>query len=106
MEYREAHQKALDAAYEAAKAHNEKHGDWDACGFAWVKASVDGRSKAARELKKLGFSKAWNYGYDLWNPSRFPVQSVSTLEAGADAYAKTMNELLGGNMFYAQSRLD
>ena len=102
----EANQIAVEFAVNAAKKYYEQYGDRDACGFSWVKANVDGRSKIAREIKKIGFSKAWNYGYDLWNPSKMPVQSISVLETGSNAYAAKMNELLETNVFFAQSRMD
>jgi len=106
MQIRAAHQIAMNAAHNAAKKYYEQYGDRDACGFSWVKADVDGRSKIARELKKVGFSKAWNYGYELWNPSKMCVQSISVLEKGSYAYAEKMNELLETNVFFAQSRMD
>lgn len=106
MNILEAHDVAVAAAKDAAEKYFNQYGDRDACGFSWVKANVDGRSKIARELKKIGFQKAWNYGYDIWNPSQMCVQSISVLEKGSYAYAAKMNDLLGVNVFYAQSRMD
>ena len=102
----DAHNAAVEFAKDVANKYLEQYGDRDACGFSWVKADVDGRSKIAKELKKIGFDKAWNYGYDLWNPSKMYVQSISVLEKGSDAYAAKMNELLETNVFFAQSRMD
>jgi hypothetical protein len=101
-----AHNESLVKAHEAAEAALAKYGDRFPCGFAWVVATVDGRSKAGKELSKLGFSK--NYGAKglmLWNPAKAPVQSVDILEAGANAYAHNMRQRLGIEI-YAQSRLD
>lgn len=106
MNILEAHEVAVASAKDAAEKYFKQYGDRDACGFSWVKANVDGRSKIARELKKIGFQKAWNYGYDIWNPSQMCVQSISVLEKGSYAYAAKMNDLLGVNVFYAQSRMD
>lgn len=103
----EAHEIASAAAKEAAaKASEAQGGDWGACGFAWVEASVDGRSKIAKELKKIGFSKSWNYGYYLWNPSGAAVQSIDILAAGARVYAAEMRKYTGKDIFRASSRLD
>ena len=108
INYHEAHNEALNAAKEAAQAMSDKiGGDRDVCGFAWAKIYVDGRTKVAKQLKKIpGWGLAWHSGaLELWNPSKFPVQSVSILEAGARAYAEKFNELTGLKMAYG-SRLD
>jgi hypothetical protein len=42
----------------------------------------------------------------LWNPSGFPTQSISILEAGAEAYAEVLKTKLGLDKVYAGSRLD
>ncbi len=110
MNITDAHNLAIVSAGEAVEAFRVKYGKEEegamsACGFAWVKAVVDGRSAAARELKKLGFSKAWNYGYDLWNPSGYNGQNINEKEAGADAYVRVMRERTGLE-FHSQSRMD
>jgi len=106
MNILQAHEIAIAAAKDAANKYFQQYGDRDACGFSWVKANIDGRTKIARELKKVGFDRAWNYGYDFWNPSKMPVQSISVLEKGSYAYAEKMNELLETDVFFAQSRMD
>ena len=93
---------AQQAAYAAAdKFFKEQLGGRDqyACGFAWVEVyGVKGNTKLGRILKELNFRQA------MWNPAKYPVQNVDTLEAGARAAA----EVLKGYGFtaYASSRLD
>ena len=93
---------AQTAAYAAAdKFFKEQLGGRDryACGFAWVEVyGVKGNTKLGRILKELNFKHA------MWNPAKYPVQNVDTLEAGARAAA----EVLKGYGFtaYANSRLD
>jgi hypothetical protein len=106
MDILTAHNESLVKAREAAEVTLAKYGDRFPCGFAWVVAYVDGRSKVGKDLVKIGFTK--NYGAKglmLWNPAKAPVQSVDILEAGANAYANNMRQRLGIEV-YAQSRLD
>jgi len=110
MNIETAHNEAIIAAQAATESialqyGKESEGNYDACGFAWVKTDVDGRSAVARQLKKLGFRKDWNYGYTLWNPSGYGGQNMREKEAGARAYAHVMTEALGTE-FFAQSRMD
>ena len=95
------------AAFVAAKDFLTKHGDRDACGFAWVKVwGVRSNSKLGKALAQVGFSKAYGGGLQLWNPSGLGVQSISVLEAGAEAYAKVLKDELGLEQVYAGSRMD
>ena len=100
-----AYLEAISAAAKATRAFIATHGDRDACGFAWVTTYEKGTSKLVRELKKFGFSKSYGGGYQLWNPSKSHTQSISALEAGADAAAKVLTERLGVK-FYSGSRMD
>lgn len=91
----------------AAKEALAKHGDRDACGFAWVNVwGVRSNSKLGKALQNYGFRKDYTGSLQLWNPSKAAVQSVGILEAGADAYAKVLREKLGLEKVYAGSRLD
>ena len=91
----------------AAKAFLQAHGDRDCCGFAWVTVyDVRSNSKLGKALAGYGFRKAYGGGLQLWNPSGMGVQSISVLEAGADAYAKVLKDKLGLEKVYAGSRLD
>jgi hypothetical protein len=98
------------AKHEAAHATAEflqKHGDRDCCGFAWVTVyDVRSNSKLGKALAGYGFRKAYGGGLQLWNPSGLGVQSISVLEAGAEAYAKVLQEKLGLEKVYAGSRMD
>jgi hypothetical protein len=96
------------AQHEAAHATVQflaKHGDRDACGFAWVTVYEKGSTKMGRALIKAGFSKAYGGGLQLWNPSGSYTQSVTAKEVGAEAAAKVLTEKLGVKA-YAGSRLD
>lgn len=91
----------------AAKAFHAAHGDRDCCGFAWVDVyGVRSNSRLGKTLQSFGFRKSYTGSLQLWNPSGAAVQSVSILEAGAEAYAKVLKEKLGLEKCYAGSRLD
>ena len=107
----EAVQDALNeagmAARTAAKDFLQRHGDRDACGFAWVNVwGVRSNSKLGKALQAAGFRKDYTGSLQLWNPSRAAVQSISVLEAGAEAYAQVLRDKLGLERCYAGSRLD
>jgi len=98
----------LEACAEAAKATNAflaKHGDRDACGFAWVTVYEKGSTKMGRALIKAGFRKAYGGGLQMWNPSGSHTQCISAKEEGAVVAAKILTERLGVKA-YAGSRLD
>jgi hypothetical protein len=91
----------------AAKAFHALHGDRDACGFAWVDVyGVRSNSKVGKWLAAAGFRKSYTGSLQLWNPSGFPTQSISILEAGAEAYAAVIKTKLGLDKVYAGSRMD
>lgn len=91
----------------AAKDFLAKYGDRDACGFAWVNIyGVRSNSKLGKALQAAGFRKDYTGALQLWNPSKAGVQSISVLEAGAEAYAKVIQEKLGLEKVYAGSRMD
>jgi hypothetical protein len=91
----------------AAKAFHAKHGDRDACGFAWVDVyGVRSNSRLGKTLQSFGFRKSYTGSLQLWNPSGAAVQSISILEAGAEAYAEVIKTKLGLDKVYAGSRLD
>jgi len=106
--FEEIHQEALAAAkFEANKYFNEQLNGVDqyACGFAWVKViGVRLNTKLGKAMKEMGFSKSWNTGIELWNPSGMCVQNIDVKEVGATAYAKVLQNY--GIDAYAQSRLD
>lgn len=91
----------------ATKAFLQQHGDRDACGFAWVNVwGVRSNSKLGKALQAAGFRKDYTGSLQLWNPSKSGSQSISALEAGAEAYAKVLKDKLGLEKVYAGSRLD
>ena len=90
----------------AAKAFFQQHGDRDACGFAWVNVwGVRSNSRLGKTLQSFGFRKSYDGSLQLWNPSGAATQSISILEAGAEAYARVLTDKLGIKA-YAGSRLD
>ena len=98
---------AAMAARTAAKLALQKHGDRDACGFAWVNVwGVRSNSRLGKTLQSYGFRKDYTGSLQLWNPSKAGVQSISILEAGAEAYAEVLRNKLGLEKVYAGSRLD
>jgi hypothetical protein len=99
---------AKAAAYEAADAHEKEYypdNGWGACGFAWVNIwGIKGNTKLGRVMKAAGIEKDYSGAHSIWNPSKYPTQNVSTLEAGAQAAAKVFKD--AGFTAYAGSRLD
>jgi hypothetical protein len=103
----EACNEAAIQARSATKAFLQKHGDRDACGFAWVTVyDVRSNSKLGKALAAYGFSKAYGGGLQLWNPSGNPTQSITAKEEGAEAYAAVLKQKLGLEKVYAGSRMD
>lgn len=101
-------EQAKSEAYQAAmKYFYDRLGGKDqlACGFAWVTVYEKGSTKLGRALIAAGFRKSYSGGLELWNPSGMGVQNVDTLEAGAEAAAKFLEQMLGVKA-YAGSRLD
>ena len=98
---------AKQEAINASETFYAKHGDRDACGFAWVNIwGVRSNSKLGKALQEAGFRKSYDGSLQLWNPSGAHTQSISILEAGAEAYARVITERLGLEKCYAGSRMD
>lgn len=102
------------AAREAAKAAADKWfggKDGGACGFAWVTVYPEHKGntregKAERKLlESMGFSVDWTgKGWQVWDPAKWPGQSVDVKSAGAVAAAKVLQKY--GFKAYAADRLD
>lgn len=105
IEVQNAVAEARTAAHRATVEFLQKHGDRDACGFAWVTVYEKGSTKLGRALLKNGFRKAYGGGLEMWNPSGNPTQCISAKEEGAYAAARVLKERLGVEA-YAGSRLD
>ena len=99
---------ALIKASQATRDYLAKHGDRDACGFAWCNVyGVRSNSKLGLALQRTGFRKSWERGVlQFWNPSKSGTQSISALEAGAEAFAEHIKAKLGLDKVYAGSRMD
>jgi hypothetical protein len=100
----------LDTAQKTAQKTTEdflaKHGDRDACGFAWVNVyGVRSNSKVGKVLALAGFKKAYGGGLQLWNPSGSWTQCITAKEEGARAYADVLRAA-GIDKAYAGSRMD
>ena len=96
---------AMQEAAKAAREFHAKHGDRDACGFAWTNIyEVKGNTKLGKMLKAAGVRQDYTKAFQLWNPSKFPTQSLNILEAGADAAAQVFRKY--GFKAYAGSRMD
>lgn len=107
MEVTQVHQEAVVAARTATQDFLAQHGDRDCCGFAWVTCYEKGNSQIIRQLKKLGFQRAYGGGgYQLWNPSGSHTQSITAKEAGADAYVAVMRKHFPDIKIYSNSRMD
>lgn len=105
-QFPEIHKEGVEAAQKSTAEWIEKHGDNDACGFAWVKVfDVRGNSRLGKAMKVAGFDKAYGGGLQLWNPSASRVQSVGALDAGAEAYVDVLRKY-GFQQAYGLSRLD
>ena len=101
----------LEAVAQAAKATEDflaQHGDRDACGFAWVDIyGVRSNSKLGKALIANGFRKdSYRKSLCYWNPAQVGAQSVSALEAGADAFVAVFRNTFDDIRIYAGSRLD
>jgi hypothetical protein len=83
-----------------------KHGDRDACGFAWVTVYEKGSTKLGKALIANGFSKSYSGGLQLWDPSQSFTQSISAKEAGAEAFVAVMKNTFPAMQVYAGSRMD
>ena len=99
------HNTATQAAAKATEDFLAKHGDRDACGFAWVTVNEKGSTKLGRALKAVGFKPAYGGGLQLWNPSGNWTQCITAKEEGAQAYANVLRQA-GIVNAYAGSRMD
>ena len=99
---------AQAAAHKAAmEFFRDKLGGQDqyACGFAWTNIyGVKGNTKPGKMLKAAGVRQDYTKAFQLWNPAKVPVQSLSVLEAGAQAAADVFRKY--GFEAYAGSRMD
>jgi hypothetical protein len=101
---------AMTSAAEAARKAVALYGDRDCCGFAWVNiydyqgTKIRANSKLGKSLAAAGVRKDYSGAYCLWNPSKYPTQSMGILEAGAEAAAEVFKAV--GFTAYAGSRMD
>lgn len=101
------HAEAVAAAKAATQKYLDQHGDFDTCGFSWVKVhGVKMSTRFGKAMGALGFSKAYGGGIELWNPSGIPTQSISAKEAGSSAYKAVFLKYFPDMKIYAGSRVD
>lgn len=105
----EVYAKASQAAKDFADRHFDGR-DGGACGFAWVTVypANKGNTKLGKAeralLSRLGFRPGHDKGYVLWDPAKWPGQSIDCKEAGAVVAASVLDSY--GFRAYAGSRLD
>jgi hypothetical protein len=102
----EVHLYALEEARKAGFKAFMFHGDKSSIGFAWINSYEKGNTFLGKAIAGLGFSRSWNGGYCLWNPSGLGFQSVYILEAGSWKYKEVLQEYLPGIELSTGSRLD
>ena len=99
-------QEAMTAAAETTQDWLNKHGDRDACGFAWTTVyGVKGSTKLGKMLLASGFNKSYDGGLQMWNPSKNFTQCITAKEEGAGAAARILKARLGVQAI-AGSRMD
>ncbi len=121
MDYQHILATAIEAAVTAANAADDALPPEGArgldCGFAWVDAypathpfirwcKKQGAGPDPSRVKRAYGRKHWQRGWQWWNPSDLPTQSIGPKEAGAAAFAKALREALPGLSVSAGSRLD
>ena len=103
----------IAAQYAAKQRADERYEgrDGGACGFAWVEVYPANKGntrlgKAERAvLKEMGFRLDWSgKAFQVWDPAKWPGQSIDCKEAGAVAAANVLKKY--GFKAYAASRLD
>lgn len=94
------------ATIAGSKKMEELGGDRFMCGFAWVDIyGIRANSKLGKMLESLGIKKdSWKKAHSVWDPAGLNVQNIDIKEAGADAFAKVLQNY--GFRAYAGSRLD
>jgi len=106
VDYKAIVDEAFAAAKEATNDYLAKHGDRDACGFAWVTIRP-ARGKLVSYLKSIGAGdKAYGGGFQIWNPSKSYTQAITAKEVGADAFANVIKKHLPDIQIYSGSRMD
>lgn len=105
INFAQIHAQATAAAAKTTQEFLAKHGDRDACGFAWVTVyGVKLNTRLGKAMKAAGFRKAYEGGIQLWNPSGSYTQAITAKEEGARAYAEVLKR--AGLEAYAGSRMD
>lgn len=106
VEIKAAVDEAFAAASKATSDFLTKHGDRDACGFAWVIVKP-ANSKLAKYLKeKHQASKHYDGGVNVWNPSLNMTQNISAKEMGARAFVDVILKHFPDTRIYSGSRMD
>ena len=101
---------AAKAAREFADARFDGR-DGGACGFSWVEVYPESKGNTKQGkiersvLKAMGFKQDWTgKAYQVWDPAKWPGQSIDIKEAGATAAANVLRKY--GFRAYVSSRLD
>lgn len=104
MDFKIIYEQAVMAGQIAEQKWVEQYGEDPYCGFAWVELP-SARTPFVNWCKKNGIgSKHWRKGWHIWRPTGNGTQSMSVLEAGANAFADVLNS--HGIQSYSCSRAD
>jgi len=106
MDYLAIFNEAKSAAVAATSAKFAEIGDFGTCGFAWVQIPEPKHAAAlvSAGLAKKGEAVAGRNGATIFDPGQSPVQSLTVMDAGAEAFAKVLEER--GIKARAWSRMD
>jgi hypothetical protein len=92
-------------ARNAALDYMAEYGESAYCGFSWVNIwGIRGNTRLGKLLKAAGVGQDYTRAFQIWNPSGVGTQSMSVLEAGADAAAAVFTKY--GFTAYSGSRAD
>ena len=95
---------AAEAGIKASRDFQDKYGDRDACGFAWVVIRpARGPQVTFMKNHDIG-SRSIEGGWRIWNPGNAPTQAITIKEKGAQAFADVLERY--GIKCFADSRMD
>lgn len=92
QDFQAIYDQALAAGRKAEADWEQKHGEDNYCGFAWVEIP-NGRSSFVNWCKKNNIgSKHWQKGWQIWRCTGNHTQCMNILEQGASAFAGVLKE--------------
>jgi len=124
QEFQRILNRAHDAATEASGAYREAHGESPVnCGFAWVtvrpargafinwcrsrRKTLEVSEQATDRRNALLYGgNAYGGGWQFWGPGDYMGQDMDCKRAGAEAFARVLQEELVGITVEVGTRLD